>query len=426
MAKQILDGAAKRATFGRRKIVPHACVVDCEQHLRVDVVEALQELGFVTGECKLIAELGAALDAHVPDLVVLGLWADAVDANEKLKLLAAKHFGGMVLLLGPTSSTIASGIGEFGEKLGLTMLPTLPTPFGSGNLRESVAILLPPEAPKPSVDIAEALHAGWMDLWYQPQFDARTLSLRGAEALIRMRHPYWGIVQPGCFLPSADDPDFRALSEFVIDQAVVDWHYFLTEQKQLDISINLAVSFLKIPGSVEYLCQRLPHHSAFEGLLVEIDGSEIVGNLSLTQDLARQVRFHKIAISIDDLHEEWPLLVGLKEFPFVQIKVDRRFVSGCADDEKKRSMCRRILQLADDNGARTVAEGVETRADFLAVREMGFDLIQGFLFGKPMSVRKFARTILRQPVEMVQRNFERPCSPTHSRATGCRNHHSEQ
>ena len=61
-------------------------------------------------------------------------------------------------------------------------------------------------------------------------------------------------------------------------------------------------------------------------------------------------------------------------------------------------MCRQILDMAEGYGARTVAEGVETRQDFIAVREMGFDLVQGFLFAKPMTARKFARTMLGRPV----------------------------
>ena len=60
----------------------------------------------------------------------------------------------------------------------------------------------------------------------------------------------------------------------------------------------------------------------------------------------------------------------------------------------KQTVCRQILDLADGYGARTVAEGVETKADFIAVREMGFDLVQGFLFAKPMTAKKFARTML--------------------------------
>src|SRR5215831_12304978 len=71
-------------------------------------------------------------------------------------------------------------------------------------------------------------------------------------------------------------------------------------------------------------------------------------------------------------------LVGLDDFPFVEVKVDRQFVAGCADDRLKRTACRQILEIADGFGCRTVAEGIETRADFFAVREMDFDMVQGF------------------------------------------------
>ena len=58
------------------------------------------------------------------------------------------------------------------------------------------------------------------------------------------------------------------------------------------------------------------------------------------------------------------MLIGIHDFPFAEIKVDGKFVAGCANDRLKRTVCRQILDLADDYGARTVAEGVETRADF--------------------------------------------------------------
>ena len=131
------------------------------------------------------------------------------------------------------------------------------------------------------------------------------------------------------------------------------------------------------------------------GFLVVMIACSNVSNLLLARDIAKQARFHKIAISIDDLGAECSSLVGLQDFPFVEMKADREFVSGCADDRLKRTMCRQIRELADHYGARAVAEGVETRADFLTVRELGFDLVQGFLFGKPMTLRKFGRTMMR-------------------------------
>jgi EAL domain-containing protein (putative c-di-GMP-specific phosphodiesterase class I) len=109
-------------------------------------------------------------------------------------------------------------------------------------------------------------------------------------------------------------------------------------------------------------------------------------------DAARDLRLHNIALTLDNVGAEWPSLLELRSFLFAELKVDRQYVSGCADDRLKQTVCRRIVEFARDNGARSVAEGIETRADFLAAHEMGFDLVQGHLFGKPVAVRKFARS----------------------------------
>jgi EAL domain-containing protein (putative c-di-GMP-specific phosphodiesterase class I) len=242
------------------------------------------------------------------------------------------------------------------------------------------------------------LHAGWLELWYQQKIDARTLVRCGAEALVRMRHPTWGVVPPAYFIPEDDDPHFQSLSEFVIDRSTEDWRYLLEQQSATDISINLPASFLKNRQAVRDLCQRTPAHPAFGGLLIEINSTEVIHNLNLLIDVAKELRLHNIAVSIDDVGADWPELMGLDSFPFAEIKVDRQFVTGCASDRLKRTVCRRIIELAKGYGARVVAEGVETRADFVAANEMGFDLVQGYLFGKPMGLKKFARSALGHPV----------------------------
>jgi response regulator receiver modulated diguanylate phosphodiesterase len=123
-------------------------------------------------------------------------------------------------------------------------------------------------------------------------------------------------------------------------------------------------------------------------------------NVDLARNAARQLRYFNIGLSIDDLGADWPFLLEVDDCPFVEIKVDREFVNGVADDRLKQTTCRSIVELADRLGARTVAEGVETRADFVMARELGFDLIQGFFFGKPTEARKFARRTLREPVKI--------------------------
>jgi EAL domain-containing protein (putative c-di-GMP-specific phosphodiesterase class I) len=395
--------ATKVAPFGRRKVRPCVLVCDAKHHIRTFLMEALEELGFVTCECAQVSELIATLDARSPDLVVLGLSAGGIEACEMLNVLTVKAFQGKVLLLGPRISPMVGAVHKRGEEQGLAMLPILATPFCTENLRGSVAALLPSQAPpNPPVDVAEALSAGWLELWYQPQIDTATLSLSGAEALIRIRHPSWGIVPPAYFIPDDSDPHCGALSEFVIRRAINDWRYFVAQHGHIDIAINLPISFLQDSESVRNLCLQMPDDPAFEGLIIEINGAEVIRNLELLKDVARQLRFHKIAISIDDLGAEWPSLMGINDFPFGEIKVDKKFIAGCADDKLKQVVCRRILELADGYGSRTVAEGVETRADFLAVREMSFNRVQGFLFGKPMLPKKFALTMLGRPPTLPQ------------------------
>jgi EAL domain-containing protein (putative c-di-GMP-specific phosphodiesterase class I) len=375
-----------------RRGAPLVCVTDGKHQIRKFLREALSPFAFTIYECLEPGELGDALEARPPDLVVLGLTAGAVTASEMLRVLAGKDFEGKILPFAERDSAAIAPIEELAEQLGLALLPPLLMPFTKERLRESVAVFLPEGSSGALVDMAEAVHGGWLELWYQPKIDARAIIMRGAEALLRIRHPAWGIVPPAYLVPTDGDPRYAPISESVISRAVEDWYYFFAQRGPIETAINLPITFLRDRESITHLCRSLPDSSAFEGLIVEINGTEIVRNLNLAKAVASELRSHKIAISIDDIGAEWPSLTGLRDFPFVELKVDRKFVTGCAEDRLKQSICRCILDLADSYGARTVAEGVETWADFLAVRDLGFDLVQGFLFAKPMSAQKFART----------------------------------
>ena len=252
MENQRPEGAIKSATFGQRRVVPCVCVADGKQHIRKFVGEALEDLGFITSECTQVGELSMVLNAQRPDLFVVGLSAGGIEAAAMLKALAARAFDGNVLLLGPRGSSEVAALQELGEQLGIAMLPTLITPFGTEGLHNSVVTFLPAEAPPdPAVHVAEALRFDWLELWYQPKIHTRALVMRGAEALIRMRHPTWGIVSPANFIPDDSDPHFCALSEFVIRRAVEDWHYFVDQYGPVEIAINLPATFLKDSNSVK-------------------------------------------------------------------------------------------------------------------------------------------------------------------------------
>jgi EAL domain-containing protein (putative c-di-GMP-specific phosphodiesterase class I) len=390
------------ATFGRRKVVPRACVADGKPHIRRFLCEALEDLGFITSECDEADAATRVLQEAQPDLFLLGLSAGGIAGNNTLEALKASGFAGSVLVFGPSNSPMVSAILAIGEEIGLTMLALLPTPFSDNDLRNRVAPLLPDSAPpNPPVDVAEAIHANWLELWYQPKVETRTLTLTGAEALVRMRHPTWGVFPPASFVTSDTDPHFGALSDFVMGQAIKDWFYFVEEYGPVELSINLPLDYFRHPRAVDMLARHMPRHPGFAGLIVEMNGNDLVRDVPLAKQAARALQMHNIGISVDNLGAEWPLLMELSDFPFVEIKVDRSFVSGCGDDRLKQSTCRRILELGDEFGARTVAEGVETRSDFIAARDLGFDLIQGFFFAKPMEAQKFARRVLGKPLTLA-------------------------
>ncbi|MDA9419096.1 diguanylate phosphodiesterase [Bradyrhizobium sp. CCBAU 25360] len=382
-------------TFGRRKMTPRVCVVDSKRHLRAFMSEVLEDLGFVTSGCSSASELRAILAADLPDLILLGIAADRVEPGQFLEVLVRMGFQGKVLAVGARNSIVVKAVQQVGGEYGLGMLPPLTTPFAADTLRERVTMLLPEEpAPSPAVHVGEALHGGWLELWYQSKVDTRSLVRRGAEAKVRMRHPTWGVVPPAYFIPEGHDPFFCELSEFVIERALQDWHYLLERQTAVDLSINLPAPYLRKPQAVRDLCRRMPMHPAFGGLTIEIASNEAINDLEFLAEIAREMSFHNIGLSIDNLGANWPELMGLDRSPFIKLKADRQFVAGCGRDRLKRTVCRHIVELAQGYGARAVAEGVESGADLATVSELGFDLVQGYLFGKPMPLKKFAQAAL--------------------------------
>jgi EAL domain len=206
------QGGCEIIQFGRRPVPPRACVVENRTYVRTFLADMLDELGFIAREAG-TADIRTVLRDFRPDLIVLGPLGGTLEVQSFLKTLQAQVYGGAVMLFGGRSSEALIRGHEFGEQAGLTMLPPLGTPFRARDLDANLERFLPirPPAPLP-VDIDEALCNGWLDLWYQSKIDPQSLVPRGAEALVRVRHPTWGVVAPAYYIPAADDPYLHALS----------------------------------------------------------------------------------------------------------------------------------------------------------------------------------------------------------------------
>ena len=121
------------------------------------------------------------------------LTAGGIVAAEMLRLLAAHDFEGKILPVATRDSPVVTAIQELAEELRIALLPPLLMPFGKERLHDSLSVPLA-ETSGPLVDMGEAVRGGWLELWYQPKIDTQALIIRGAEVLLRVRHPVWGIV----------------------------------------------------------------------------------------------------------------------------------------------------------------------------------------------------------------------------------------
>ena len=99
------------------------------------------------------------------------------------------------------------------------------------------------------IDPAEALRNSWLRLWYQAKIDLKTMTVCGAEALLRARHPELGIVAPANFLPASGSAVYQPLTKFVVLQAMADWANFARQGQPLKLSINVPLATLQSPRS---------------------------------------------------------------------------------------------------------------------------------------------------------------------------------
>jgi two-component system, cell cycle response regulator len=393
------DGSASRSPAGL------AFVLDDEPQIGAIVSKVLQTCGFVPRQFTSPSPFLAAFRDSVPGLVVLDLSLGQSDAVEVIHQLEAGKYQGKVLLISGRDETTLNEITQIGEKHGLKMLPPLKKPFRPADLKQRLstgqaayaALPAPPDcetgsgvSPPPVVPLGEALRNNWLEVWYQPKFDLKSSSICGAEALIRARHPLRGVITPDGLLPPPGDPDYEALTRFVVEGAAADWKRFAEQGSVLKLSINAPVSVIDSPAFITLIRSLRPDDPRFPGLTIEVTEDELVRDSARAREIANQLKLYDVDLSIDDFGAGYASLSRLNDFPFVEVKIDRSFVSGCAASKIKYSLCQTVVDLAHRFGAKVCAEGVETVDDLRAVKAMQCDTAQGFLLAKPMRAAAFA------------------------------------
>jgi EAL domain-containing protein (putative c-di-GMP-specific phosphodiesterase class I) len=345
-----------------------------------------------------------------PELVVLDLALGQTDAVDIIRHLEVLKYQGNVLLISGCDQTVLQEVERIGQAHGLAMLPPLQKPFRLGDLKASLKAA-PEVGSKPHledapskvrVDLGEALRNDWLEVWYQPKVDLKTQRVCGAEALMRVRHPVYGLVLPVDVLPPSEDPLYQPLTRFVLRRAFADWNRFADHGLYLKFAINVPVSVLCISDFVGHVRAMIPSHPDFPGIIAEITEDEVIRDPGLVREIAAQLRIYKVSLSIDDFGTAHSTLSRLLELPCSEVKIDRQFVANCGTDPRKLAMCRSIVDLAHSFGISACAEGVESMTDLIPLLEMNCDTAQGFLFAKPMRAELLLDMLLRMhPAERM-------------------------
>lgn len=232
-------------------------------------------------------------------------------------------------------------------------------------------------------DLAGALERGEFHVVYQPQVELATGRLSGVEALVRWTHPERGAVSPAEFIPVVERIGLiPGLGDWVLREAcreVASW----------PLPLKVAVNLSPLQFEQRDLVQRVFSAVAASGLpptrlALEITESLFLRDTSALAACFTALRSAGVEIALDDFGTGYSSLAYIRRFPLDKIKIDRSFVSGLPEDQESSAIIAAVVGMAQKLGYTVLAEGIETGGQAEALRTLGCDEAQGYLFGRPM------------------------------------------
>ena len=225
-------------------------------------------------------------------------------------------------------------------------------------------------------------------LHYQPIVNAGTNKITDVEALIRWQHPVYGLLSPGVFLPLCENNGFIIkLGEWVMQTAcrqIKKWHDM--GHSRLSISINLSSRQLNHPALLSFINETLKQNSISPGFVkLEITESSLMKDVDACVKILKALRQTGLQLSLDDFGTGYSSLNYIKHFPINNLKIDRSFIRDMATNITSLAIVESVITLAKSLGLSITAEGVENNHQLHMLKKMQCDMIQGYLYSKPVS-----------------------------------------
>ena len=373
-------------------------VIDDQEHVRNWVHSVLKRIG-ITNVVDAADGREALAAVTEPgswfDLILCDLRMPGRDGIETIRAFSALGLESAFVIMSVEEERILETAGVLAEVQGLHLLGTVPKPLTIEKLEPLLARIrnIPGKnalgAPlAPESDLRAAFIGNELTLMYQPKVSLRSGEFAGAEALVRWKHPTLGLFQPAAFIPIIEESDDYSamLTEFCLCEAIACAGRWTAAGQPLSVAINLsprAFDRLDLPERVEALAKDAnvsPDH-----ITLEVTETQIERDAVRMIDVATRLRLKGFRLSIDDFGTGQSGLAKLQTLPFNELKIDRRFVDGCASSAAKRAVVQASLALSQSLRMVSVAEGVQQRPDWDLLTELGCDVMQGFFIARPMT-----------------------------------------
>ena len=230
-------------------------------------------------------------------------------------------------------------------------------------------------------DLRVAMHAGHLHLNYQPIYDTRTRRLIACEALLRWNDPVRGNVSPIDFIPAAEESGFIGpLTEWVLLDACEEATAW---PESVQVSVNLSPLNLNQPALVATITRILNNTGLSpRRLVLELTEGLLLERSNNVRETLLGLKALGVELWIDDFGSGHANLSYLQQLSCNVVKVDRSFLE---EHDRRRELLSGMISLAQACGLRVAVEGVETAEHDELLQELGCDLLQGFLLGRPMS-----------------------------------------
>lgn len=237
-----------------------------------------------------------------------------------------------------------------------------------------------------------AIENNQLSLHYQPQLYMESRELYGAEALVRWLHPEWGMVSPAKFVPVAEACGLiDALGYWVLEEACRQMAAWNTSGLNLPaMSVNLSPQQFRQPDMKQRITDALRRHDLPSSQIrLEITEGLMMQDSDSTLRSLHELDRLGFKLAVDDFGTGYSSLSYLKRFPVSELKLDQSFVRDLGVDPDDRSLASAVISIGQSLNMTVVAEGVETEVQLAFLRRQGCDVVQGYLFGRPMPAEAF-------------------------------------